>query len=255
MTGRQHHSSGKVKSSTNKPGRKRPDHTRKKSPPQNDARSRAERAYRLLYELYQEIVTPKSGRAAPSNRGFTQTADPGRIEGPGLLSLPFRTDGDASGFAQELLDLYKANRNPASPCASFRAGRVYCYHCDSTGCDHASPPNHLSVFLGYTPTGFPMWDEFFSVLLEKGDPRIDELIQESPGIVSLCQEKKTLIAEQLNIFGERLRSLRHPRSNRGRIPPPAAIGSTGSNRHHLAGGQVYRSSTAPDGSQPYRTNP
>jgi hypothetical protein len=155
---------------------------------------KAEEVYRILLELYEGIVgeSPVADRTDRSRMGET-------------LSLNFRPNGDSAAFVLDLIDSMKECRKDGRTPASFAEGRVYCYHCESTKCGHAAPPNHLSVFCGYTPTGFPVWDEFFAVLLEHKDPRIDYLMEGEGEIVSLIQEKETLKAEQLQIFGKHSR--------------------------------------------------
>lgn len=119
-----------------------------------------------------------------------------------ILNLAFHPSGEPADFARELLDAFRANGSVHQEPPSFIPGRVYCFHCDTAACEHAFPEDHLSVFSGYTPTGFPVWTEFFSVVLESGDPRIDDLVKEEADIVALCQGKERLKEEQLRIFGK-----------------------------------------------------
>lgn len=151
----------------------------------SDRIARAEELYHRLEDLYQSM---------PSRKG-----SPDMKEG---ILLRFVPDGRADLFARELIDLFLSTPSEDRKDHAFRPGRVYCYNCESSDCRHASPPDHLSVFLGYTPTGFPLWTEFYNLLLDARDPRIDDLLQEEPQIVSLCQGRDALKEEQLQIFGK-----------------------------------------------------
>jgi hypothetical protein len=124
----------------------------------------------------------------------------GGKEGP--LTLTFHPGGEASEFARALVDAFRANGGAVQKSTPFIRGRVYCFHCDTASCEHAVPTDHLSVFSGYTPTGFPVWTEFFSVVLDTKDPRIDDLVKEDADIVALCQDMERLKEEQLQIFGK-----------------------------------------------------
>jgi hypothetical protein len=188
----------KKTSSRKKSGRGRRAAGKKKSsngpPSLGKEMEKAEEVYKILLELYEDVT----GGSSESARGSASGK-------PDMISLAFRPDGDAASFVLDLIDTLKERRQESGAPAPFTEGRVYCYHCDSTACDHAAPPNHLSVFCGYTPTGFPVWDEFFAVLLEHKDPRIDYLMEGDGEIVSLIQEKAALRAEQLQIFGKHSR--------------------------------------------------
>lgn len=130
----------------------------------------------------------------------------GRRPGPRIsepILIPFDPAGDPTAFARELMAIFRAHA--PSPSGSWTAGRVYCHHCASTACVHAVPPDHLSVFDGYTPTGFPVWTEFLSLLLDAGDPRIDRLFQEGPEVLALYRDRGNLTREQLPVFGKRSR--------------------------------------------------
>jgi hypothetical protein len=122
-------------------------------------------------------------------------------DGVEALSISFHPDGDEAAFARRIIDAFRARGEGDRKTPHFEEGRVYCYHCESAGCEHARPPGNLSVFAGYTPTGFPVWSDFFTVLLERRDPRIDELIEEPPEVVALYQKPVELKAEQLRVFG------------------------------------------------------
>lgn len=154
----------------------------------------AEKAYRLLHRLYQQFVEPR-GKKSRSSSPPPDSRDTS-------MSIQFRPDGDAAEFARQWIDTLRSAAPDSETCPSYAKGHVYCYHCDSIDCEHACPPDHLSVFNGFTPTGFPVWSDFISKVLEAGDPRIDDLIREDSEIVALCQDRETLKEEQLPVFGK-----------------------------------------------------
>ncbi len=48
----------------------------------------------------------------------------------------------------------------------YQPGRVYCYLCESSACEHANPPGLRSVFMGYYGNGKPRWRDFLQTMLE-----------------------------------------------------------------------------------------
>lgn len=81
----------------------------------------------------------------------------------------------------------------------FRAGRVYCFRCDSSECEHALPPSSLSVFHGYAPNGLPEWAELVQVLIAAKDERVDQLF--GAGVLARLQFGHDLRVRQLSSFG------------------------------------------------------
>jgi len=85
---------------------------------------------------------------------------------------------------------------------AFQQGRVYCYRCESSLCEHSVPPGPGSVFGGYTSTGRPSWPDFLEVLLEHRHPGVD-LLYEDQGhdLAVLFMAPDLLRHRQLAIFG------------------------------------------------------
>lgn len=90
--------------------------------------------------------------------------------------------------------------------AIYREGRVYCFRCESSVCEHAEPPGALAVFCGYAPNGLPEWSEFAQVLVDARDPRVGGLFHESPDVVTIAQLGGELKKRQLASFGRSSRS-------------------------------------------------
>jgi hypothetical protein len=149
----------------------------------------AEEVYGRLLDVYRRLLSKKS-------------RDPGgRDGGDEAVPITFIPDGDGEAFARRLVDVIRARGDGRGGVTSFEEGRVFCYNCESTACGHAAPPSHLSVFQGYTPTGLPLWNEFISVLHERRDERIDDLVDDSAEVVALWQKSIELKSEQLRVFG------------------------------------------------------
>lgn len=83
----------------------------------------------------------------------------------------------------------------------YRPGRVYCFRCDSSECEHSVPPSPLSVFIGYAPNGTAEWSEFAQVLIEAKDDRVDQLFAGRAGVVARLQFGHDLRDRQLSSFG------------------------------------------------------
>lgn len=162
-----------------------------------DGLLRAEQVYALLRDLYSDFAVPADDRKGEDDR---PDAEP-----PETTPLPFTYDpGEgAVSFGRRLLDAFLARSPESREGPAFVEGRLYCYHCESSGCSHAAPPNHLSVFTGYTPTGFPEWTELSTLLLARRDPRIDGITENGQiGVVALCEDSRSVKAEQLMVFGK-----------------------------------------------------
>jgi hypothetical protein len=85
--------------------------------------------------------------------------------------------------------------------AIYRKGFVYCYRCESSDCEHASPPSPLSVFGGYDSAGRPEWTELAQALIARKDPRVDRLYARPPAVVAALQLGSEIRGEQLSAFG------------------------------------------------------
>ncbi len=88
----------------------------------------------------------------------------------------------------------------------FQRGRIHCFRCATSDCPHASPPNPLSVFRGYSSTGVPEWCEMAQVLIEAQDERVDLLFASPPSVLARVQMGRELRSRQLAPFGRASRS-------------------------------------------------
>jgi len=83
----------------------------------------------------------------------------------------------------------------------FERGRVFCFRCATTRCEHARPPGPLDVFRGYSSTGVPEWYELAQALMEAKHEQIDLLYAEPPRVLATLQYGHTLKLRQLTTFG------------------------------------------------------
>ena len=84
--------------------------------------------------------------------------------------------------------------------AAFRPGHAWCHRCESLTCEHSRPSSSRHVFVGYTPTGLPRWEDFAQVCLERKHPRVDQLYDEPPALLTLVQGKAALQGQMLAAF-------------------------------------------------------
>ncbi len=90
---------------------------------------------------------------------------------------------------------------------ALKQGRLYCYRCESCGCQHSLPPTSASVFRGYSPTGLPRWIDFHQMLLEVRHPRLEELFEgDGKGVLAVYSDGLSLRSEQLEVFGRMSRA-------------------------------------------------
>jgi hypothetical protein len=85
--------------------------------------------------------------------------------------------------------------------ARYVEGRVYCFRCASSDCEHSVAPGPLSVFRGYGSTGVPEWSELVQALIDMRDERVDQLYSERPMVLAGLQLGRDLRRQQLTSFG------------------------------------------------------
>jgi hypothetical protein len=84
----------------------------------------------------------------------------------------------------------------------FTVGRVYCFRCESSLCEHGAPQHPLHVFRGYDATGRPEWHELTQALIDDKVERVDLLFAPKPKIVAHFQPGRQLKGRQLSAFGK-----------------------------------------------------
>jgi hypothetical protein len=84
--------------------------------------------------------------------------------------------------------------------AAFRPGHAWCHRCESLTCEHSRPSSSRQVFVGYAPTGLPRWEDFAQVCLERKHPRVDQLYDAPPAMLTLVQGSRALQGQMLAAF-------------------------------------------------------
>lgn len=100
----------------------------------------------------------------------------------------------------------QALRRAAASAEPFHSGRVFCYRCEASSCEHSAPPRPQSVFSGYGPTGVPQWSDLAQLLLDLRDDRVEDLFRDPPGNVARLFFGRELKGRQLHPFGRASKS-------------------------------------------------
>ncbi len=155
---------------------------------------RARRIEEELQRLHAELVARKQVSGA-----LSRDAERHAVE----LRLKLSATGKPAPGARTLFDqLVDSVESLTRREATFPRGHVYCHRCRSFTCEHSRPVDSRHVFAGYTQTGEPSWREFATVLLERRDPRIDQLYKTQPSPVTLLQDGREFTQEQLAVYGK-----------------------------------------------------
>jgi len=132
------------------------------------------------------------------------------------LRLPLRPHGDPrgeqaalaaaataldAGLALEVEALVAGN-------ALCHPGNAFCARCASSTCEHATPAGPREAFAGYGPTGLPRFLDLGQLLLERKHPRVAELYDERPQLVSLVLGWGDLAEALLPAYRSRFGDLR-----------------------------------------------
>ena len=183
--------------SQNTSGRKRRRGRRRRNP-QQKFEDRAEQIFQDLEQLARELWQFHANGHA--NDAVLPSIDLNFK----LMAEAGETNGGVSGakLVQELLSRMESHYRPEG----YREGRVYCFLCESPDCEHASPPDAKSVFIGYGTNGKPEWNELSNVMLKAGESRVDQLFTEKPLLLALAQDGELLRSHQMAAFGRESRT-------------------------------------------------
>ena len=156
-------------------------------------RERAERASRALSE-FSEALAKAWGRAHEGRLPVEE------IEV--TLRLPLTRPEDREALTEEWVKTLNTKLDEALAAAdAFELGRVRCFLCNSTRCDHATPPTDVSTFAGYSPNGKPEWMSFTNLLISRKDPRVDRMYNDPPEIIALAIGSTELAEGLMPSFG------------------------------------------------------
>lgn len=144
-------------------------------------------AWDVLQRLIRERLRGKAG--AHLIEGMLDRID---------LRLPLVLRGHDEGpeeFSRRLVGEIDAILEDAiQHAAAFRPGHAVCLRCRETPCEHSASPSHRHVFVGYTPTGIPRWEDFAQHCLDRRHPEVDRLYEDPPAFVTLLRSREEITA-------------------------------------------------------------
>ncbi|MDH3629094.1 MAG: hypothetical protein OEV00_07765 [Acidobacteriota bacterium] len=76
--------------------------------------------------------------------------------------------------------------------SALRPGYAYCYACDGTVCEHATPPDARHILESYDVTGQPRWTEFSRFCLERRHAETDRLFGRESAFITWVQDEQQL---------------------------------------------------------------
>lgn len=148
----------------------------------------------------EEAVAATAHEALAALRGAAAPTAPLRLELALTLHPGERWRAEAEPSLAE--QVRRAVREAAARREALRPGRVWCYRCESTGCEHARPPAPDRVFGGYGATGLPQWPSLAEVLLARRHPQVGTLFGAAGGgLAAAFVPGADLCGRQLEVFG------------------------------------------------------
>jgi hypothetical protein len=124
------------------------------------------------------------------------------------LRLPL-AEGELPAALEALdAELTGALREALAATALCSPGRVWCPRCASAECEHAAPADPRQVFAGWGASGLPRFLDLGQLLLEAQHPRVVELYDERPQLLTLVQGWRDLAGALLPAYRERFGGLR-----------------------------------------------
>jgi len=146
-----------------------------------DTRDAAREIHGLLRRMVRDLLARKPG-------GHLLNATLDEI----VVHLP-AGGGDDEGFAADLAACLEDEVDEAiRRAAAFSPGHVYCHRCRAAACEHSSPPTAQHVFVGYNPTGTPLFEPMAQALLALRHPEVNALHDNPRALVTLVQDSATL---------------------------------------------------------------
>ncbi len=131
---------------------------------------------------------------------------------PQALELALRVPLDETALAagaaaldEELWAEVQALRAAGAP---LPPGRVWCPRCAAASCAHAVPADPRQAFAGYGATGLPRFTDLGQLLLERQHPRVAELYDEPPRLLTMVQGWPELAGALLPAYRDAFAALR-----------------------------------------------
>ncbi len=144
----------------------------------------------------------------PYSRDVVRSLPPLDLRWP--LDFRGRADEDRVAGRRVLEELTRHIDDAILGHAAFRPGRVYCFFCESSDCEHAAPRTPRDVFAGFGQTGQPEWKPFLDLAIARRLEGVDRLSEGTSRPIQLLMGKAELVGDRLEAFsrGDRAYDLR-----------------------------------------------
>ena len=148
-------------------------------PPPLPLETRVTRALQELSEVARELLkrqgVPRDSRHLPKEVSLP-------------LTLPLVMEDLPQAGVQLLDELgHQLSRGVAGALA-YQMGRVFCFSCGGTTCEHSIPPSRTDTFSHYHPTGRPEWVSFTNLCIDRGEDRVGDLYDDPPEVIAVVQD-------------------------------------------------------------------
>lgn len=168
---------------------------RKKPAKRRTATEPLERAYRDLERWVRQRLTDAIGPDGELPPFLDiRVSLPLRLRGQGREAAEQRFRNDAERELARWIEQFELDR------LGYQNGHVFCHWCQAPVCEHSSPPDARSIFVGYEATGTPQWREFTSWVVDRRDERVDQLFADRPVPLALYVAGEELEGELLPDF-------------------------------------------------------
>ncbi|HGY92388.1 MAG TPA: hypothetical protein ENK43_14560 [Planctomycetes bacterium] len=144
----------------------------------------------------------------PYSRDVVRSLPPVELRWP--LDFRGRAKEDRAAGRRILEELTRHIDDAILGHAAFRPGRVYCFFCETSDCEHAAPRTPRDVFAGFGQTGQPEWKPFLDLAIDRRLEGVDRLSEGTSRPIQLLMEKEELVGDRLEAFsrGDRAYDLR-----------------------------------------------
>lgn len=158
---------------------------------------RSETLGEVAWDVLQRLVRERMARRPG---GHLLESELARLD----LQLPLVLRGhgaDPETFARTLVEEIDLMLDDAvQHAASFRPGHAWCHRCDRADCEHSRPPGCRHAFVGYGPTGLPLWQDFAQFCLDRRHPDVDRLFERPPVLITWVHDRQELHGGILRVF-------------------------------------------------------
>lgn len=126
------------------------------------------------------------------------------LEGTVAIEVPVLPEGTNQDKERAVSELVSKTREHIKSLiqshSNFRLGAIYCFLCNSLDCPHARPMENDQCFRGFSSAGRPQWQKLCDILLERKDPRVEQVFGLQKGIVCILERDEDFPAEFVTFF-------------------------------------------------------